>query len=65
MNRVGDWVSESIENDVAELLRDLMRWIYDTLEKEYEFQTSREQIEGAIEANDFEFLSNGSLPRVN
>jgi hypothetical protein len=65
MNRVGDWVSESIENDVAELLRDLMRWIYDTLEKEYEFQTSREQIEGTIEANDFEFLSNGSLPRVN
>jgi len=65
MNGIGDYVSESIENDVAELLRDLMRWIYDTLEKEYEFQTAREQIEGTIEANDFEFLSDGSLPRVS
>lgn len=44
---------------VTEALRDLMRWLYRTLEKEYEFLNSDEQVAETIEANEYEFTENG------
>jgi hypothetical protein len=39
--------------------RDLMRWLYRALEKEYEYQTSDAQVAEAIEANEYEFNEHG------
>lgn len=48
------------ENEFEELSRDLMRWIYRTLETEYEYQNSDEQIEETITANEYEFDVDGN-----
>lgn len=46
---------------VKDCLRDLMRWIYHSLESEYEHQTSDDCLKELIEANEYEFESDGSL----
>jgi len=50
------------QEEIIELLRDFMRWIYRTLEKDYEYHTEREQIEETIRMNDIQFKENGNLP---
>lgn len=52
---------ESTAESVAQALRDLMDWIYSSLETEYEYQTSDEVIAESIEANDYEFDESGRL----
>ena len=47
--------------EITELLRDFMHWIYRQLEQEYEFQTSEEQIQDTILANDYQFNINGTF----
>jgi len=47
------------EDIVAEGLRDLARWLYRQLEREYEFQTSDEVTDEAIMANDYTFTEDG------
>jgi hypothetical protein len=47
--------------DISELLRDFMRWIYKQLEQEYAFQTEAEQIKDTIIANDLQFNADGSF----
>jgi hypothetical protein len=54
-------ISDSITLELTELLRDFMDWIYRTLEKEYDYQTSQEAIEEAIRANDYQFLIDGRM----
>lgn len=49
------------EEDLEELLRDFMRWIYRTLEQEYEYLTSKEAIIETIRANDYDFTVDGKL----
>ena len=46
IDQVGDevWLKESDEKEVIDCLRRLMRWIYSTLEKEYEYLTSDEHL---------------------
>ena len=44
---------------VAELLRDLARWLYRQLEREYEYQTSDEVTDEAILANEYTFTGDG------
>jgi hypothetical protein len=44
---------------VRELLRDLMRWIYRTLEAEHDYQLSDENAAETIEANEYEFTASG------
>lgn len=50
-------------DDVCDTVTTQMRafadWIYDQLEKEYDYQTSDEQIEESIRANEYEFTEDG------
>lgn len=49
------------ESDVADLLRDFMRWIYKQLESEWEFRNSDEQVTEMIECNAYEFTADGEI----
>ena len=47
------------EEIVADALRDLARWLYRQLEREYEYQTSDEVVDESIEANGYTFTEVG------
>ena len=47
------------EDTVTEALRDLARWLYRQLEREYEYQTSDEVTDEAILANEYTFTGDG------
>jgi len=47
------------DDAVTEALRDLSRWLYRQLEREYEFQTSDESVDKAISANEYTFTETG------
>jgi len=49
------------QEGIAEVLRDLMRWIYRTLEKEYEYQTSEENVSELLRINEYEFTAAGKM----
>jgi hypothetical protein len=44
---------------VIEALRDLARWLYRQLERDYEYQSSDERIDEAIAANAYTFTETG------
>jgi hypothetical protein len=46
---------------ITEALREFMRWIYRQLEAEYEYQTSDEQVDDNIRANEYEFDGDGGI----
>lgn len=50
---------DGIEEAHEENARDAMRWIYRTLEREYDYQNSDEVVAENIEANDYEFTEEG------
>ena len=52
-------MTSDAEEVVAEALRDLARWLYRQLEREYEYQTSDEVIDEAITANEYTFTESG------
>lgn len=52
-------IAGGAEEVVTEALRDLARWLYRQLEAEYEYQTSDEQVDAAIIANDYSFTDDG------
>jgi hypothetical protein len=54
-------ITKETEGGIKEALRDFMRWIYSTLEKEYDYLTSKENIIETIKANDYEFTAEGDL----
>lgn len=54
-------LSQEDEESLEEILRDFMYWIYHTLEKEYDYLTSKEAIQETIEANEYEFTEEGKL----
>lgn len=58
---LGDYKYPSldVQKEVAETLRSFMRWIYRSLEKEYDWKRSDEVVDEEIEANDFKFTDNG------
>lgn len=41
--------------------RELMRWLYQQLEKEYEYQQSAEYVDETIEINEYEFTEDGDF----
>jgi hypothetical protein len=47
------------EETVIEALRDLARWLYRQLEREYDYQTSDAVVDEAILANGYTFTANG------
>lgn len=48
------------EDTLIELARDFMDWIYQTLEKDWDYQDSDEQVDEAIRVNEYEFLEDGT-----
>ncbi|MGH7184537.1 MAG: antitoxin of toxin-antitoxin stability system [Nitrospiraceae bacterium] len=48
-------------NEVCELLRDFMNWIYYGLQKEYEYQTSYAHVDESIRLNEYEFTAEGHI----
>lgn len=55
----GDYADLDTGNAIAEILRDLMKWIYRQLRTEYEYQTSDEAVIEDIKGNEYEFTSEG------
>ena len=49
------------DDDLPELLRDFMDWIYSQLRKNYEYLSSEKAIIEAIEVNEYEFTEDGKL----
>jgi len=47
------------EDIVTEALRDLARWLYRQLEREYEYLTSDEAVDESLRANDYTFTEAG------
>jgi len=56
-----DYYNQKYEEDIIELLRDYMEWIYRNLEKEYEYLTGEDAIVETIEANEYEFDVDGNM----
>jgi hypothetical protein len=54
-------IDRGTEDGIKEALRDLMHWLYRSLENEYEFQTSDEVIADSCEANEWYFTEYGKL----
>ena len=54
-------VTEDDQETVTELLRDLMRWLYRTLETEHDYLLSDECVDDSITANEYEFTEAGEL----
>ena len=52
-------MTEDAEGEVAEALRDLARWLYRQLEREYEYLTSDEAVDETIIANEYTFTEAG------
>ena len=52
-------MTEGAEEAVIEALRDLARWLYRQLEREYEHQTSDAVVDETIAANDYTFTASG------
>jgi hypothetical protein len=47
--------------EIIECMRDLSKWLYKTLQNEYEHQTSDSVVAETIEANEYEFLESGKI----
>ena len=55
----GQDMTADAEDAVSQALRDLARWLYHQLEREYEHLTSNEAVDEAIAANDYTFTEAG------
>ncbi len=53
--------SDELAETVKELMQDFAEWIYRSLEKEYEYRMSDEQVDESITANQYEFDEDGSI----
>lgn len=51
--------TEAFADAVTDALRDFMRWIYKSLEQEYEYLMSDECVDAGIRANDYTFTADG------
>ncbi len=55
------FVSEATENELNDILRGFMSWLYRQLEKDHDYRTSPEAIKECIEANEYQFRENGDI----
>lgn len=51
--------NECVAEDLIQPLRDFMDWIYDQLNKEFDYQTSDAVVDENIRANEYEFTEDG------
>ncbi len=56
---VGQEMTSDAEDIVREALRDLARWLYRQLEREYDYLTSDEAVDESLRANDYTFTEAG------
>ncbi len=56
---VGQDMTPDAEDIVIEALRDLARWLYRQLEREYDYLTSDEAVDESLRANDYTFTEAG------
>ncbi len=56
---VGQDMTPDAEDVVTEALRDLARWLYRQLEREYDYLTSDEAVDDSLRANDYTFTEAG------
>lgn len=59
-NGDGEELPDEACEELKDAARDAMRWIYKWLESEYEYQTSDENVEATIEANEYAFTKDGN-----
>lgn len=52
--------ADEVEDDLIEAARDFMRWIYKTLEAEWDYVNADEQVDDSIRANEYEFEEDGT-----
>lgn len=50
---------DSAESDITEAMQDFARWIYATLEREYDWLMSDEQVDDCLWANGYQFTEDG------
>lgn len=58
-NEIDTQAAAEAQDALIEASKDLMRWIYRTLEKEYEYQNADEQVDESILANEYTFTEDG------
>lgn len=56
----GREMTEDAEEEIIQLLRDFMDWMYRQLEKDYEYRMSDENVDESITINDYEFDEDGN-----
>lgn len=56
----GQDMTDAAEDELSEALRDLARWLYGQLEREYDHLMSDETVADAIRANDYRFHGDGT-----
>lgn len=54
-------ITEDTEETIKQLLRDLMDWLYERLENEYNYLTSEENVKDSCEANEWFFTADGVI----
>lgn len=59
----GQLQNVAIEDEIKEIARDFMRWIYRQLESAYEYETSEENIAEMCELNEWRFTEDGKFFR--
>lgn len=57
----GDYAEDKTEEELKDILRDYMRWIYKQLNAEYDYRTTEAAIIETIHANEYEFTKDGKL----
>lgn len=55
----GNVMSTETEKEFIEIMRNFARWIYRSLEEEYEYRMSDESVDESITANEYEFTEDG------
>lgn len=63
-NHIETEIANQTHDELVEATRDFMLWIYRSLEKEYEWLNSDQQIDEAIQANDYTFREDGTFFRA-
>lgn len=53
--------SDTEENAIIDTSRDLMRWLYRSLESEYDYVNADEQVADDVRANEYEFTAEGKF----
>ena len=59
-DRHAGWYEPANAEDLRDVLRDFMGWIYSSLEKEHDYLQSDEVIAETIEVNEYEFTADGA-----